>query len=343
MPQRQAKPRDVTSNTKQKISMKKLFTFLTITFLTTSFGQTADDYLKTGIEKHKAKDLEGAIKDYSKAIKLDKNLTNAYFNRGMCEQALKNFKDAYNDFEMTTKLDPKSARAFYSKATVLAAQQKYKEAMTDLDKTIELELTTPNALTLRGQIKAQLGDKVGACEDFNKAKQIGDKQSENLLRTYCGNEKQNGESFMLHWPESENWKIGSNQENDKMTMLELIHSNETFENWTEIGTCTAYKNAVNVPCDVAMNMMFEQSKKTSPKAKLTFIEKDEKAEYPWIIFTIECPNFIDDNKPESQLWYIIQGKTSLYTNFRAIKKSSIPNDLKEKWISFFKSGKMVYQ
>jgi tetratricopeptide (TPR) repeat protein len=323
--------------------MRKLFTILTITFLTASFGQTADEFLKAGVEKHNAKDLEGAINDYSKAIKLDKNLTNAYLNRGMCEQALKNYKDAYKDFEFTTKLNPKSASAFYCKATVLVAQEKFKEAITDLDRTIELELTTPNALTLRGQVKAQLGDKTGACEDFNKAKQIGDKQSEKLLSTYCGNETQDGESFMLHWPESENWKIGSNQEDAKMTMLELIHSNETFENWTEIGTCTAYKNAVNIPCDVAMNMMFEQSKKNSPKAKLTFIEKDEKAEFPWIIFTIECPNFKNDKNPESQLWYIIQGKTSLYTNFRAIKKSSIPNDLKEKWTSFFKSGKIIYQ
>ncbi|HEY6142717.1 MAG TPA: tetratricopeptide repeat protein [Flavobacterium sp.] len=323
--------------------MKQLFTLLALTFLTTTFGQTADEYLKSGVEKHNAKDLEGAIKDYTKAIKLDKNLTNAYFNRGMCEQALKNYKDAYKDFEITTTLDPKLASAFYCKATVLVAQEKYKEAIPDLDKTIELELKTPNALTLRGQVRAQLGDKTGACEDFNKAKNIDDKNAEKLLSDYCGNKQQDGESFSLHWPESENWKIGSNQEDDKMTMLELIHSNETFENWTEIGTCIAYKNATNVPCDAAMNMMYEQAKKESPKAKLTFIEKDEKAEFPWIIFTIECPNFKNDNKPESQLWYIIQGKTSLYSNFRAIKKSSIPNDLKEKWIAFFKSGKMIYQ
>jgi tetratricopeptide (TPR) repeat protein len=323
--------------------MKQLFTILAFSLLTTSFGQTADEYLKNGVEKHNAKDLEGAIKDYTKAIKLDKNLTNAYFNRGMCEQALKNYKDAYKDFELTTKLDPKLANAFYCKATVLVAQEKYKEAISDLDKTIELELNTPNALSLRGQVKAQLGDKIGACEDFNKAKQIGDKNSEKLLSDYCGNKQQDGESFSLHWPESENWKIGSNQENDKMTMIEFIHSNETFENWTEIGTSTAYKNSTNVPCDVVMNITFENLKKDSPKAKLTVIEKDEKAEFPWILFTIECPNFIDDNKPESQLWYIIQGKTSLYTNFRAVKKATIPTELKEKWIPFFKSGKMVYQ
>ena len=323
--------------------MRKLFTLLSIIFLTTSFAQNADEYLNIGIEKHNSKDLDGAIKEYSKAIKLDKNMTNAYLNRGMCEQALKNYNDAFKDFETATKLNPKLASAFYCKATVLVAQEKFKQAITDLDKTIELDAKTANALTLRGQVKAQLGDKIGACKDFTTAEEIGDKKSDKLLRDYCGNNQQDGESFSLHWPESENWKIGSNQENDKMTMIELIHSNETFENWTEIGTSTAYKNATNIPCDKAMNMMFEQSKVNSPKAKLTFIEKDENAEFPWIIFTIECPNFKDDDKPESQLWYITQGKTSLYTNFRAIKKSLIPAELKEKWIRFFKSGKMIYQ
>ncbi len=123
--------------------------------------------------------------------------------------------------------------------------------------------------------------------------------------------------------------------------MELIHTNETLENWTEFGYMSAIKGAVNVPMDKAMNLMYEEAKKNSPKAKLTFIEKDEKAEYPWIIFLIEAPSFKDDKKPESQLWYIVQGKTSLYTNFRALKKSSIPADLKASWTAFFKTGKIV--
>ena len=40
--------------------------------------------------------------------------------------------------------------------------------------------------------------------------------------------------------------------------------------------------------------MFEQSKLNSPKAKLTFIKKEESVEYPWIIFTIEC--FLEKNQ-----------------------------------------------
>ena len=321
--------------------MKHLLTILAFVISANSFGQSANDYLKSGIEKHNSKDFEGAIKDYSKAIKADKNLRDGYFNRGICELALKDFKSAKRDLDKTIELDPNFVKAYYSRATVLVSQQQYSQALPDLDKTIELDLTTPNALTLRGQIRAQTGNKKGACEDFNKAKEIGDPQAEKYLSQFCGNEQQVGESLMLNWPENENWKVGDDQENAEQHVLDLIHSNETIDKWTELGNMTSIKGVKGVPVEQAMNLIFEQTKKDAPKAKLTFIEKDETAEFPWIIFTVESPSFKNDKTPESQLWYIIQGKQALYTNFRAIKQATIPADLKEKWTKFFKTGKII--
>lgn len=321
--------------------MKSTITAFLLICAISGFGQTSNEHLESGIAKHEKQDYKGAIKDYSKALKADKSNKNAYYNRGTCELALKDFKSAMTDFDKTIQLDPKFIKAYYSRATVFVSQQKYTEALPDLDKTIELDSAFPNALTLRGQIRSQTGNKNGACEDFMKAKEVGDKQADKYLIQFCGNEQQSGESLMLEWPEEENWKVGSSQENEQMAMLELIHSSETLENWTEFGSMMSIKGAKNIPMDKAMNLMFEQSKKNSPKAKLTFIEKDESVEYPWIIFTIECPNFKNDKTPESQLWYIVQGKTSLYTNFRAVKQAEIPEELKGKWIKFFKTGKIV--
>ena len=323
--------------------MKKTLSILAILCSLAAFGQTSQDHLKNGIVKHRQLDYSGAIKDYSKAIKEDKENVDAYFNRGICELAVKEYKAALKDFDKTIEIDPKYVKAYYSRATVFVSQEKYAEALPDLDKTVELDATLPNALTLRGQIRAQNGNKKGACEDFSLAKKNGDNQAEKYLSQFCGNEQQSGESLMLHWPESENWKIGNSHEDEKMAMLELIHSDETLESWTEFGTMMSIKGVKNIPMDDAMNMMFDQAKLNSPKAKLTFIEKDESTEFPWIIFTIEAPNFKNDKNPESQLWYIVQGKTSLYTNFRAVKKATISSELKDKWVTFFKTGKVVYE
>lgn len=323
--------------------MKRTLTTFAILCTLTAFGQTSQEHFQNGITKHKQQDYKGAIKDYDKSIKEDKANRDAYYNRGICELALKYFKPAMTDFNKTIELDPKFVKAYYSRASVLVSQEKYVEALPDLDKTIELDPTTPNVLTLRGQIRAQTGNKKGACEDFNQAKRIGDKQANQYLTQFCSNEQQVGESLMLDWPESENWKIGDDQENEQRHVLDLIHTNETIDQWTELGNMTSIKGVKGVPMDTVMNLMLDQAKLISPKAKLTFIEKDERAEYPWIIFTIESPSFKNDKTPESQLWYIVQGKQALYTNFRAVKQATVPAGLKDQWTKFFKTAKIIHK
>ena len=323
--------------------MKIITTLLLILCCFNIFSQTAEVHLQNGIAKHNQQDYKGAIKDYEKAIKVNPNYKEAYFNRGTCALAMRNFKLAMSDFDKTIELDPKFIKAYYNRTITFVSQGQYLEALPDIDKTIELDATYPNALSLRGQIRAHNGDKKGACEDFAAAKQNGDKKADEYLNQFCGNEQLPGESLMLNWPENENWKIGSSQENGQTVMLQLIHADETLENWTEIGTMMSIIGAKNIPMDKAMNQMFEQAKLNAPKAKLTFIEKDESAKYPWIIFTIESPNFKNDKRPESQLWYIIQGKDALYSNFRAIKQATISEELKEKWVKFFKTGQIIYK
>jgi hypothetical protein len=88
---------------------------------------------------------------------------------------------------------------------------------------------------------------------------------------------QKKETLKIVWPEEYKWKIGSNQENETVHMMELIPGNETVEKWTIIGTMMSYKGAQAFPVDKAMNLMFDQTKQSAPDAKLTMVEKDEVA------------------------------------------------------------------
>ena len=318
----------------------KIFITIFVLIASTAFGQSAQEYFQSGLDKHQKKDYSGAISDYSKAIAADKGYHDAYYNRAACELAMKDYDAAMADYAKTIELDPKFPRVYYSRATAYISKEKYDEALTDLDKAISLDPTVPHALTLRGQMRLQSGNTKGACEDFTKAKAIGDVQADKFIAKYCA-DGLHSESVMLNWPEDEHWKIGSEQDNAEQHVVDMIHANETLQKWTEIGNMTSIKGATGVPMDKAMNLMYEESKKNSDDAKLTFIEKDEKAEYPWIIFTIEAPSFKTDKTPESQLWYVVQGKQALYTNFRAIKQATIPAELKEKWVKFFKTAKVV--
>ena len=124
-------------------------------------------------------------------------------------------------------------------------------------------------------------------------------------------------------------------------MIEIIPGKEKAENWTMLGQMLSIKGAVNVPMEDAKNMMFEQTLVTTPNAKLTKLEKDEADEFPWILFKIENPKSKGNKKPESQLWYIRQGKTSLYVNFVAMKKKKLKNNFVEEWSKVFKESEIV--
>jgi hypothetical protein len=155
-----------------------------------------------------------------------------------------------------------------------------------------------------------------------------------------GQEKEN---LVIVWPEEYKWKIGSNQENESVHMMELIPGDEKIEKWTIIGTMMAIKGVKLDQIDKAMNLMYDQTKQNAPKATLTFIEKDEAAKNPWILFKIESPSFKNDKNPESQLYYIIQGQTSLYSNFVALREKKLTDDFVNKWKAVFKASKLVYQ
>jgi hypothetical protein len=147
------------------------------------------------------------------------------------------------------------------------------------------------------------------------------------------------ENLKIVWPEEYKWKIGSNQEDSTQHMIELIPSDETIDKWTIIGTMLSVKGVQNA----AMNIMFEQTKQSAIKPTLTLIERNDTTKNAWIIFKIETPRFKGDKNPESQLYYIIQGNTSLYMNFVAIKEKSLSNDFVEKWTKVFKSSELLYQ
>ena len=149
------------------------------------------------------------------------------------------------------------------------------------------------------------------------------------------------EILKIVWLEKYEWKLLSNQDNDKMNMINIIPRKETEENWTVLGQMMSLKGVLNANLDDIKDLMFEQTKATSPNATLTFLEKDEKTEFPWIIFKIENPEFKDDKKPESQLWYVRQGKIDLYINFIAVKEKKLEDDFVKEWTEVFKKSEVI--
>jgi len=321
-------------------------TLLLIVFVVSFFpllSQDVHEYMKAGVKKHEQKDYRGAIEDYTKVLELDPANADAYLNRGNCAMELRDFEPALKDLDKVIALSPTLARAYYSRAFIYAAKKNYKEALVNADKVIELDPKTPNCLTLRGQLHIVSGEDQKGCDDFITAKNAGDTNAFRYIQKFCGFMKGYAESLKINWPDEEKWKLGSNQETAEMQVMDIIREGETLQNWTELGNMTAHRGLQGIPMDTMMKILTEGAKTNAPDTKVTFIEKNEQTEYPWIIFKMESPRFNNDDKPESQLWYVIQGKQALYTNFRAVKKDKITDEQREKWVKFFKVSEIVYR
>ena len=97
--------------------------------------QTAKDFNQRGITKAQSGDLEGAIADFSQAIRLKLDYATAYYHRGTAYARTGNARAALADYTQVILLKPNNADVRYS----------------------------------RGSLRVSLGDKQGAIDDFQQA------------------------------------------------------------------------------------------------------------------------------------------------------------------------------
>ncbi|RYF89978.1 MAG: hypothetical protein EOO03_04695 [Chitinophagaceae bacterium] len=149
------------------------------------------------------------------------------------------------------------------------------------------------------------------------------------------------ENLKIAWPGDIKWKIGANQKSGNIRMVELIPENESLNNWTILGTMISIMGSRTTSVEKFMEMTYNQTVKNAPNAKLTMIEKGVKTGAPWILFRVQSPAFKNSKIPESQLYYVIQGKKALYSNFVAVKQPSLGVLFVEKWVKVFKNSALV--
>ena len=164
-----------------------------------------------------------------------------------------------------------------------------------------------------------------------------------LITVSFGQTQTKDENLKIVWCEEYIWKIASNQENKTTHFLEIIPGKEKIEKWTMLGTMMSLKNTKITKTEQVVEPYRQSSLKESPKAKLTVLESNDTTKNIWILFKIETPSFPNDPKPESQLYYAIQGEATLYVNFIALKEKTLSNDFIIKWTKVFKESELVYQ
>jgi|GEM_PF-5842641 Flp pilus assembly protein TadD len=96
------------------------------------------DFYEKGKKESAAKNADGAISNYSKAIEINPKFGEAYNNRGVAYLWKKEFYLAIADFNQAIKLDPKDGKPYNNRAIVYAYLGEINKAREDLHKAKSL-------------------------------------------------------------------------------------------------------------------------------------------------------------------------------------------------------------
>jgi tetratricopeptide (TPR) repeat protein len=93
----------------------------------------ADAYYNRGIANSKKGNLNQAISDYTKAIQINPNDSDSYYNRGLVYHKKNDFNQAISDYTKAIQISP-DATAYYNRALDYSLKKEYDYAWDDVRK-----------------------------------------------------------------------------------------------------------------------------------------------------------------------------------------------------------------
>lgn len=143
-------------------------------------------YYNKGNAERRNKDYNKAIEDYNTALKIDPSHALSYFNRGLTKAQMKKHEEAIQDIDLAIKIDSKNHLFYNGKGVSQIALKQYNEAISNFTLSLKINPNFGQAYYNRGYARQiGLGDKDGACKDWEIASAKGYKGANHYLKEYC--------------------------------------------------------------------------------------------------------------------------------------------------------------
>jgi tetratricopeptide (TPR) repeat protein len=142
-----------------------------IGFLTGAVQPTKLDYdalLNRGYNRYDRGDLDGAIADYSKAIKINPKSEDAFYNRGLARDNQGDLQGAIADYSKAIEIDPTSDRSYQNRGYSRWKKGDLQGAIADSSKAVELNPKEAGAYGIRGVALLEQGKDAEAQKDFEQ-------------------------------------------------------------------------------------------------------------------------------------------------------------------------------
>jgi len=127
-------------------------------------------------------DRHVAISDCTKAIEIDPNHAEAYYDRANFELWFEHDADALNDLARAIQLNPKEIKFYHARAEMEEWSQDWKDYIRDLSQEIALDPEKSIYYSCRAAAKERMGDWNGALQDYNHEMQLSPAAEESYCR-----------------------------------------------------------------------------------------------------------------------------------------------------------------
>ncbi|GKT34458.1 hypothetical protein ADUPG1_007809 [Aduncisulcus paluster] len=121
---------------------------------------------------HSTNRYREALDDLVELLKLNEFHIAALSLSGKCHSALREFSAAITVLQKASEVEGSNADLLCQLGDVLFHNKEVERAETMLNRAIDIKKTDPDLFSLRGRIRAQLGEHSQALEDFSKAVQL---------------------------------------------------------------------------------------------------------------------------------------------------------------------------
>jgi len=134
-------------------------------------------YLDDGIEDIHNGKFKSALDKITKSIEIKNDWEISYFYRAVANQALENLNDAMLDYTKAIQLNPEMTDAYYNRARITLSRKDIQnpdinQAVKDLQKALELDDKFIDALFAMAAAQKKLGNYHKALEYLEKLLQI---------------------------------------------------------------------------------------------------------------------------------------------------------------------------
>lgn len=114
-------------------------------------------------------DYEVVLDSYTKAIRLNPNYVEAYYNRGVAKHNLGQYEAALADYNRALELKPDNAGAYNNRGLAKYNLGQYEAAIADYNRVLELKPDYAKAYNNRGLVNLELHQMDEARQNFEKA------------------------------------------------------------------------------------------------------------------------------------------------------------------------------